>query len=447
MSFRPEDEACFREMREMAESIFRNALKDSSIAEAFDRHLDFGRGVLRIAEDLYNLDSFRRLLVISMGKGAHAMAHALAAKMGTRAEGIVAGSTDQSAQVPGFRYFSGGHPAPNAESLRAAAAIAHSLQALTADSLVVYLISGGASSMVEQPIDPEITLDDLVATHRALVFSGAPITEVNAIRKHISAVKGGRLAAMAAAAQQVSVLVSDVPESALHALASGPTMPDPTSADDCYRVARQHGMLANFPASVRDLFEKRALEETPKPGDPLFHRSRWWPVLSNTTAQKAAAKAAADCGFAVDIDNSCDDWDFARAADHLLERLRDRRRNEPRLCLISGGEVTVEVKGGGGTGGRNQHFALYCAQKIAGENITVLSAGTDGVDGNSLAAGATVDGSTLERARAQNLDPAGALAGFDSHPLFRAIGDAVVTGPTGNNLRDLRILLAWGAPS
>ena len=170
-------------------------------------------------------------------------------------------------------------------------------------------------------------------------------------------------------------------------------------------------------------------------------------MLSNTTAQKAAAAAAAECGFAVDIDNSCDDWDYARAADHLLERLRDRRRREPRLCLISGGEVTIEVKGEEGVGGRNQHFALYCAQKIAGENITVLSAGTDGVDGNSLAAGAIVDGSTLERARASGLDPAQALARFDSHPLFRAIGDALVTGPTGNNLRDLRILLAWSPPS
>lgn len=443
MSFRPEEEARFREMREMAESIFRNALKDSSIAEAFDRHLDFGRGVLRVTEDLYNLDSYRRFLVISMGKGAHAMAHALAAKMGTRAEGIVVGDREQAAQVSGFRYFAGGHPAPNAESLRAATAISRALQALTADSLALYLISGGASSMVEQFIEPEIALQDIVATHRALVFSGAPIAEINAIRKHLSAVKGGRLAAMAAAAQQVSVLVSDVPDSSLHALASGPTMPDPSSVDDCYRIARQYGMLASFPASVRELFEKRALEETPKPGDPLFHRSRWWPVLSNSTAQKAAAAAATECGFAVDIDNSCDDWDYARAADHLLERLRDRRRNEPRLCLISGGEVTVEVKDGGGVGGRNQQFALYCAQKIAGEKITVLSAGTDGVDGNSLAAGAIVDGSTLERARTAGLDPARALARFDSHPLFRALGDTLVTGPTGNNLRDLRILLTW----
>ena len=270
MSLQPESEARFREMRETAERLFRTALGDSTIAEAFDRHLDFSRGVLRISQDLYQLDSYRRVLVVSMGKGAHAMAHALAHKLGAGAQGIVAGSTEQAAQVPGFRYFAGGHPVPNAESLR-----------------------------------------------------------------------------------------------------------------------------------------------------------------------------AAECGFAVDIDNSCDDWDYARAADHLLERLRDRRRTEPRLCLISGGEVTVEVKEQDGTGGRNQHFALYCAQKIAGENITVLSAGPDGIDGNSIAAGAVVDGSPRERARVHGLDPARALARFDSHPFFRALGDALVTGPTGNNLRDLRILLAW----
>ncbi len=448
MSNQPEDGgAPFREMREVAERIFRDALKQSSIAEAFDRHLDYSRGVLRVADDLFNLDSYRRLLVVSMGKGAHAMAHALAAKMGTLAQGIVAGGAQQAAQVPGFRYFAGGHPLPNAESLRAGTAITRALRGMTDDSLVVYLISGGASSMVEAPIDPDITLEDLIATHRVLVLSGAPITEINANRKHLSAVKGGRLAAVAAVAQQVSVLVSDVPDSALDALASGPTMPDSSTTDPCYRVALQYGMLERFPPAERELFQRRALEETPQPGDPLFQRSRWWPVLSNSTAQKAAAAAAADSGFAVDIDNSCDDWDYARAADHLLERLRERRRAEPRLCLISGGEVTVEVKQGDGVGGRNQHFALYCAQKIAGDNITVLSAGTDGIDGNSLSAGAVVDGSTLERAQAQNLDAAQALARFDSHPLLRALGDALVTGPTGNNLRDLRILLSWAPPS
>jgi glycerate 2-kinase len=143
----------------------------------------------------------------------------------------------------------------------------------------------------------------------------------------------------------------------------------------------------------------------------------------------------------VEVDNRCDDWDYQRAADYLLDRLREMRKGVSRVCLLSGGEVTVKVTNGG-AGGRNQQFALYCAEKIAGEDITVLSAGTDGIDGNSPAAGAVVDGTTVQRAKALGLDPAAALAGFDAFPLFDALGDAIMTGPTGNNLRDLRILLA-----
>jgi hydroxypyruvate reductase len=148
-------------------------------------------------------------------------------------------------------------------------------------------------------------------------------------------------------------------------------------------------------------------------------------------------------GFAVEVDNRCDDWDYERAADHLLGRLHELRRGVSRACLISGGEVTVKVGARLGVGGRNQQFALYCAQKIAGENITVLSAGTDGIDGNSNAAGAVVDGTTVERAQQRGLDIPTALAHFDAYPLFNAIGDSIMTGPTGNNVRDLRILMAY----
>src|SRR5262249_18277300 len=153
----------------------------------------------------------------------------------------------------------------------------------------------------------------------------------------------GRMAQAGQGARQVSILVSDVPENALDSLASGPTMPDSSTRDDCYRIAREYNMLTDFPASVRELFESRALDETPKPGDPLFAHSRWGGVLSNATAEKAAAMAAAEQGFAVEIDHSCDDWDYARAADYLLERLRTLHREIPRVCLISGGEVTVKV--------------------------------------------------------------------------------------------------------
>jgi hydroxypyruvate reductase len=201
-------------------------------------------------------------------------------------------------------------------------------------------------------------------------------------------------------------------------------------------------LLPQFPPPVRDLFVERALEETPKAGDPAFASSRHWVLLSNSTAQRAAAECAAAAGFAVEIDNSCDDWDYAPAADYLLQRLRALREKGARICLISGGEVTVKVTDGD-VGGRNQQFALYCAHKIAGENIAVLSAGTDGIDGNSPAAGAVVDGASLARAVAAGFDAAKALESFNAYPLLNQIGETVLTGPTGNNVRDLRVLLAW----
>ncbi|HXZ28528.1 MAG TPA: DUF4147 domain-containing protein [Terriglobales bacterium] len=432
-----------REMREQARALFQFALAEASIPKAFERHVHYSRGVLRVAEDLYDLGAYQRTLVLSLGKAGHSMAEALAAQMGTTASGIVAAPGEISAQVPGFRYFRGGHPTPNAESLRAADAMLKALGNCGERALVLFLLSGGGSAIVEKPIEEAITLDDLAATYRALVLSGAPIAEINAIRKHLSAVKGGRMARAAGAAQQVSILVPDVPMTALDALASGPTLPDSTTVEDCYRIAAQYGLAAQFPASVRALFESRGLEETPKKDDPVFHHARWWPILSNETAEKAAAAKASLSGFAVEVDNSCDDQEYARAADYLLDKVREQRRRVGQACLISGGEVTVSVPQECGTGGRNQHFALYCAEKMAGEKLLVLSAGTDGVDGNSPAAGAVVDGTTLERARARGLDAAAALARFDAYPFFQSLGDAIETGPTGNNLRDLRILLAW----
>jgi glycerate 2-kinase len=432
----------FRQMRDTAREIFRHALAEASIAKAFARHMHCERGVLRVCEDLYHLDSYSRVLVISIGKAGHTMVKALTQQVGESSlEGIVASSVEPSAQVRGFRYFRGGHPTPNAESIRAANAIRKALDAQNAASLVIFLLSGGGSSIVEKPIDDEIFLDDLIATYRALVHSGAAIAEINAIRKHLSSVKGGRLAQAAFPAQQVSLLVSDVPDNMPDALASGPTMPDSTSVEDCYRIAEKHGMLPQFPHSTRELFERHALEETPKSDDQAFYRSRWWTILSNRTAVEQASAAAERAGFAVHVDNSCDDWDYERASEHLLKRVRELRNESGRVCLISGGEVTVKVINGG-VGGRNQQFALACATKIAGENVTALSVGTDGVDGNSPAAGAIADGTTLERAQLKGLDAAAALEKFEAYPFFSALGDAIETGPTGNNLRDLRILLA-----
>jgi hydroxypyruvate reductase len=430
-------------MRSAAREVFLYALAEADIEKAFARHVHYERGVLRVCDDLYDLKSHSRVLCVSFGKAAHRMAEILARQVGATVEGIVVDPHPHPYQLPGYRYFAGGHPQPNAESVRGAEAILKSLGALNAQALVIYLISGGGSAALEKPVDEEISLPDLIATYKALVNSGAPIAQINAVRKHLSAVKGGRIAQAAQGAQQVSIMVSDVPENALDSLSSGPTMPDTSTVDDCYRIAREYNLPAQFPDSVRELFERRALEETPKKDDPAFARSRWWKVLSNETAEKAAAAAASRQGFAVEIDHSCDDWDYARAADYLLDRLRAMRRGVSKACIISGGEVTVKVPANAGTGGRNQHFALYCAQKIAGENIAVLSAGTDGIDGTSPAAGAVADGTTLDRAQKAGLDVSARFNGFNSYPLFEKLSDSIQTGPTGNNIRDLRILFAW----
>ncbi len=436
-------ESQFRQMRETAREIFTRALAASSIAKGFSRHVQCERGVLRVCEDLYDLHSYSRVVVLSIGKAGHTMVEALAEQVGTSSlEGIVATPVEPASQVHGFRYFLGGHPTPNAESIRGASAILKMLQNQAAASLVIFLLSGGGSSIVEKPLDEEISLDDLIATYGALVHSGAPISEINAVRKHLSAVKGGRLALAAYPAQQVSLLVSDVPDNMLDALASGPTMPDSTSVEDCYRIAEKYELLPLFPGSARELFDRHAVEETPKSDDPAFVRSRWWLVLSNETIVKDAKALAEQLSFTVCIDNSCDDWDYERAADYLINRIHELKKHGSRVCLISGGEVTVKVTNGG-VGGRNQQFALACAARIARENITVLSAGTDGIDGNSVAAGALADGSTLERARLLGLDARASLDRFDAYPFFASLGDAIETGPTGNNLRDLRILLAY----
>jgi glycerate 2-kinase len=430
-------------MRSAARDIFLHALSEASVEKAFDRQVSYQRGVLRVCDDLYDLKSYSRVASISFGKAAHRMAEILARQVGATLEGIIVDPNQHPYQLAGYRYFAGGHPQPNEESVRGAEAVLKTLVALNPQSLAIFLISGGGSAAVEKPVDPEISLPDLVATYKTLVNSGAPIAQINAVRKHLSAVKGGRMAQAANGAQQISIMVSDVPEDTLDSLSSGPTMPDSSTVDDCYRIVHEHHMLPDFPASVRELFERRTLDETPKQDDAAFVRSRWWRVLSNETAEKAAAAAAARQGFAVEIDHTCDDWDYASAADYLLERLRALRKSAAKACIISGGEVTVKVPSNAGAGGRNQHFALYCAQKIVGENIAALSAGTDGIDGNSPAAGAVADGTTIERAQKAGLNVAAHFSGFNSFPLFEKLGDTIRTGPTGNNVRDVRILLSF----
>jgi len=429
-------------MKAVARHIFDHALRESSVRRAFSQHVGCDRGLLRISEDVYDLNSYGRVFVVSLGKAAHSMLAALHEQTGERFEGIVSSSAAAEFPIHGFRYFQGGHPLPNADSIRGAEAIMKSLESENEASLVIYLVSGGGSAAVEKPVDDEITLADLIETYRILVHSGASISEINILRKHLSAIKGGRLARIAYPAAQVSILVSDVPDHLPDALASGPTMPDSSTVHGCFAVARKYNLLEKLPSSVRGLFERHALRETPKSDDAAFCRARWSTILSNSALIQAAKREAERQGFAVEVENRCDDWDYARAADYLLERVRELGRRNERACLLSGGEVTVKVTRAG-VGGRNQQFALYCATKIRRQDICVLSAGSDGIDGESEAAGGVADGTTLERAQARGLDPLAHLRSFDAYPFFAALGDAVVTGPTGNNLRDLRILLAY----
>ena len=429
-------------MRQQAREIFDYTLAECSISKAFSRSLGLDGGQLQVGQNSYGLSGFSAIAVVSIGKAGHSMAEALSRVVPTALSGIVACPVAPKSPIAGFRYFYGGHPLPNEDSLRAGEAIIELLHALPQHSFVLFLISGGASAIAEKPILSD-TLSDVVETNQALVLSGAPIAEINAIRKHLSAIKGGRMAKAAAQATQVSLLVSDVPDHAIDALASGPTMPDSSTVSDCYAIARRYDLVNKFPERVRSIFAKEELWETPKPGDAAFAHSRFVTVLSNQSAVEAATTRAKALGFTVEVDNSCDDWDYARAADYLLSRLKELRRKSARVCLVSGGEVTVTVTDKSGVGGRNQQFALYCAEKITGEPITILSAGTDGVDGNSQAAGAVVDGTTMVRARERDLDVSSAISRFNAFPLLEATGDAIITGPTGNNLRDLRILLAY----
>jgi hydroxypyruvate reductase len=430
---------------EDALDIFLYALRASQVEAAMERSVRFTAGVLQIDRHRYELDRYRRLVLIAFGKAGGTMASAFLRQVegdAGRFEGVIVAPEGVIAPSR-FRVYCGGHPAPNEASLVAAGDILETLQSLTESDLVVFLVSGGGSAMVEQFLMPGTSLQVMVATHKALVESGAPIAAINAVRKHLSAVKGGRLAEAAAPAEQMTIFVSDVPAGELDALSSGPTMPDRSTVEDVYKIVEEYGLADKLPDSVSETINGRLLLETPKIGDEVFVRSGWSVLLDSVSLEEAAAARARELGWHVEIDNRCDDWSAERAAEYLLERVQTLRQRHARVCLLSAGEVTVQVPPGTvGRGGRNQHFALLCSEAIAGSEITVLSAGSDGIDGNSPAAGGWVDGSTTARAAVGGYSVAAALAAFDAYGLLSSLGDEIVTGPTGNNLRDLRILLA-----
>ena len=433
-------------LKQIARQIFHDTLAGVDIPRTFERKLTRQGSRLSIEGVTVDLAAFRSIRAVAMGKASAAMARGLVERLApdVPVEGVLAAPHDDLADVAGFRAIGAGHPVPDEGSAAAARAVLDLLATADAQTLVFFLLSGGASALVELPLGSGVALRDLQELHRLLVNCGAPIDEMNAVRKHLSAVKGGRLAAAAPAAMKLSLGVTDVPQGRESALASGPTLPDPTTVADACRVIERYGLLPKLPAAIRAKFERPGeIPETPKAGDPAFARAHFVMLLGMGDLFHHAHRAAEARDCVTVCDNTTDDWPIEKASGYLLEELARLRSARPgrRVAVIADGEVSSPVTGDG-VGGRNSAFVLNCVEKIAGENIAVLSAGTDGKDGSSPAAGAVADGRTLERARAAGLSAPEYFRRCDSYNFFRPLGDSIETGPTHNNLRDLRILLA-----
>lgn len=433
------------DLKQIAREIFQETISAIDIPGAMQRKLRREGARLRVDEAAVELKAFEKLRVIAIGKAAHSMVRGLAEALGGdfRLEGIAAAPTRAARPLGGVRYFVAGHPMPDAESWRAAEAILGLLRECDEKTLLFFLLSGGGSALVELPLEKSWTLEDVRQVHKALVTCGAPIEAMNTVRKHFSAVKGGRLAVAAGRATKITLAVSDVPAGKESALASGPTLADPTTVGDLERVLEEYALREKLPEKVSRWLREGKVPETPKAGDAAFRNAHFSLLLGMDDLFHPAHHAAEARGFTACCDNATDDWPVEKAADYLLAQLEDLQRAHrgKRVAVIADGELSSPVRGSG-TGGRNAAFVLACVEKIAGKKIAVLSAGTDGVDGNSPAAGAAADGETLARGKAAGLDAARMFAESDAYSYFAKLGDALVTGPTGNNLRDLRILLA-----
>jgi len=479
----PAADSALDSLHATATEIFTGAIKACNIASAFDRRIRFeGNTLNRLLPDgsgpaFINLNDYKKIFVLALGKAAAPMLDVLLDRMKRRKglRGICCSNNLPRSRNWRFRYFEGGHPVPNEESFAGARAALAMLKKARKDTLVFFLISGGGSAIFDLPLDPHISLDDTIAFHQLLLASGAPISEINTLRKHFSAVKGGRLAIAARDAAKISLLLPDVPLRSLDALSSGPTSPDHSTVYEVRKLLARYDLKTKMPPPVRAFFEREDLPESPGnkgwfppffpkfalPGvtparritaaasmsseDLAFRDSVFELLLSSHDLAENARILAEKAGFHVVVDNSCDDWDYAEAARYLLHRFHELRAIHPKLCLISVGEVTVTMDRTPGAGGRNQQFVMECAldlEQYEGQRLTVFSAGSDGIDGNTQVAGAVADPTTVTRAHTFGFHLKSSLAAFDACPMFSALGDSVVTGPTGQNLRDLRLLLA-----
>lgn len=436
-------------MRRDAVSIFRAGLEAADPVNAIQRHVELKQNLLKVEKQTYDLSAYDKVWVVGAGKAGAKMAQAVEGIFDRRLEGgIVNVKYGHASALNKVKVNEAGHPLPDEKGVRGTKEIIDLLKQTGERDLVLCLISGGGSALLPCPVEG-LTLQEKQQTTKILLECGATIHEINAIRKHLSQVKGGRLAQLAYLSMLVSLILSDVVGDDLDTIGSGPTVADRSTFQDCLAILEKYQIRRRVPGSVASLLERGAngeVKETPKQGDPVFGRVQNVIVGSNTLAVRAAQQKADALGYHSLVLSTCiegETRDVAKVhAAIAKEILRTGNPVPTPACIISGGETTVTIRGGG-LGGRNQEFALAAAIALDGlRGVVALSGGTDGTDGPTDAAGAIGDGSTLTRARQKGLDAEACLRENDSYHFFEPLGDLLITGPTFTNVMDLRLMLA-----
>jgi len=435
-------------MRKDAVEIFYKALKAVQPGDAIKRHCKFDGETLLIGHRSYHLARYKNLYILGTGKATAPMAAAIEDIIDEKITGgIITVKFGHVADLKRINLIEAGHPVPDENGIRGASAILNLAENVEKDDLILCLISGGGSALLPFPYDG-ITLKDKQDIIKILLSCGATIHEINTIRKHISKIKGGRLAQAVYPATLVTLILSDVVGDDLDVIASGPTVPDSTSFYDCKNIFRRYNIIDKIPNNILNHIESGIsgeTDETPKPHDPVFDRTYNLIIGSNVESLMSAKKKAESLGYNVLLLSSMIEGEtrFVAQVHGAIAREIIKTGNPLPLpaCILSGGETTVTILGNG-LGGRNQEFALSASIDISGKkNIVMLSAGTDGSDGPTDAAGAFSDTFTLKRAEEIGLDPYRFLANNDSYHFFQKLGDLFITGPTNTNVMDLRIVL------
>ena len=434
------------DLRAHAREIFFAGLSAADPLDAVNHALQREGHWLNVGERSYDLDQFRRIYVTGAGKAAARMALAVEKLIGDRiAGGIVVVKYGHAVKLGATEVIEAGHPLPDDAGLSGARRIAELLQSCGDNDLVLFLLSGGGSALLPYPAEG-LSLAEKQRTTEALIESGADIFEINAVRKHLSRLKGGRLARLAAPATLVSLVLSDVIGDSLETIASGPTVPDRSTYGACLDIIRRYQLVPKIPSAVLEHLARGArgeIAETPKDLGGIFERVQNVIIGNNRTALSSAFRCAEELGYHPIIYSEALQGESKVVGRTFASLLKDiSAKGQPisrPACVLSGGETTVTVRGDG-LGGRNQEFALAAAVELSGaDQVVVLSAGTDGTDGPTDAAGGIVDGNTVQRASAQGLDAAAFLDRNDSHHLLRATQDLLFTGPTLTNVMDLQI--------